>query len=165
VTRDVLVYWQTGGVMRKLDARTGKTIYELADWSHGGEVTYWDSLTNQLVNMPIGVSGSGIQQAFPDRNIAGTAGVNSAWTFDSTASVALIAGRFGGQAISGNAGSAVTRTLSRTVPATTTAAAGAALRISGSPTARRSAWPPRTPTSATSSRPTPTQPPRGPPRR
>jgi hypothetical protein len=44
-------------------------------------------------------------------SIAGTAGVNAAWTFDNTASVALIAGRFGGQAISGNAGSAVTRTL------------------------------------------------------
>jgi hypothetical protein len=64
-------------------------------------------------------------------SIAGIAGVNAAWTFDSTASVALIAGRFGGQAISGNAGSSVTRTLTRTVPATTTAAAGAALRING----------------------------------
>jgi hypothetical protein len=67
-------------------------------------------------------------------NIAGTAGVNSAWTFDSTASVGLIAGRFGGQALAGTAGSSVTRTLTRTVPATTTAAAGAALRMNGTPT-------------------------------
>ena len=61
-----LTFWRAGSLnptMRKIDARTGEIIYELDDWGAGGELTWGDPLTGQMLNMTF----SGIFQAFPDR--------------------------------------------------------------------------------------------------